>query len=312
MADLNNLLGELEAATSSDDATTVESIPEAPREDEEDLAPPPEVPPALEEAIRARDQTPFSPDFDDHKVLDIRGDDSGGENEEEDQDYAHLKRLWKQEMLCPDLLPYDTDLVSLQAELLEGQEESIDQLLERASSRESNVTSLIASVYQMDANRASYMLSDLLATRLTKIEDHPLHMREMVSRMSENEVRYPCIYHVSQISVGVLTSRLVQVSYLKGYGELLESHFNRSVLDHFPKKPWRKLDEPEMIDRPNMDRFVFCKALETVEINNHDPLSGEEQQSEFNIQEHQTGECLIVRYNAIRELVLEGKVEILL
>ena len=35
---------------------------------------------------------------------------------------------------------------------------------------------------------ARFMLSDLLRTRLWKIQEHPLHMLDMVDRLSGNEV----------------------------------------------------------------------------------------------------------------------------
>lgn len=108
------------------------------------------------------------------------------------------------------------------------------------------------------------------------------------------------------------TSIEIQVSYLKQYGELTEKHLKRTVLDHLPKDAWKKLDEPEMIDSPNLDAFVFCKCLETVEINNYDPLGDDDEDEEDGIQEHKAGACLIARYSAIRELVQEGKIEMLM
>lgn len=77
-----------------------------------------------------------------------------------------------------------------------------------------------------------------------------------------------------------------------------------------PKEAWRRLDEPDMIESPNLDEFVFCRVLETVEINNHDPL-GREEQDEFDTREYKADTSLIVRYGAIRELVLDGKIELL-
>lgn len=66
-----------------------------------------------------------------------------------------------------------------------------------------------------------------------------------------------------------------------------------------------------MIDSPNMDQFVFCKVLETVEIDNHDPLGDPDNEDEEGIQEHKAGSCLIARYSAIQDLVLAGKIEML-
>lgn len=99
---------------------------------------------------------------------------------------------------------------------------------------------------------------------------------------------------------------------MKDYGELLEKHLRRTVLDHLPKEAWKKLDEPEMIDTPNLDEFVFCKVLETVEIDNHDQKGNDDDEEDEGIQEHKAGSCLIARYSAIQELILKGKIEMLL
>lgn len=90
----------------------------------------------------------------------------------------------------------------------------------------------------------------------------------------------------------------------------MERHLRRTVLDHLPKEAWKTLDEPEMIDSPNMDEFVFCRVLETVAINNHDPLGDDEEDDD--VQEHKAGDCIIARYSAIRDLVIAGKIELLL
>ena len=114
-----------------------------------------------------------------------------------------------------------------------------------------------------------------------------------------------------------------QRSYLRQYGELLEKHYRRTVLDHLPKEAWKKLDEPDMIDSPDLEQFVFCRVVDTVSID----VSGEskvlnrdldeeddDEDDNFgdNIQEHAAGSYLIVMYKQIRDLVLEGKVELLM
>ena len=77
----------------------------------------------------------------------------------------------------------------------------------------------------------------------------------------------------------------------------MEKHFFRTVLNHMPKEAWKKLDEPDMIETPDFNRFVFCKTIEDVEI-------GE--------QYHGKGSCLIARYEAVQKLVMEEKMELLL
>ena len=98
---------------------------------------------------------------------------------------------------------------------------------------------------------------------------------------------------------------LFQVEFLKGYGQLLESHLRHTVLDHVSKEALKRLDEPEMIDQPDLDQYIFVKVKETSEIN-----SGTE--DEPFAQEHQAGTTLITRYSVVRELFGQGKVELVL
>ncbi len=80
-----------------------------------------------------------------------------------------------------------------------------------------------------------------------------------------------------------------------------------------------------MIDSPDLEQFVFCRVLETVQIDvagepnsldddGDDEEAANEEEDEFGdaVQEHQAGSCLIVMYKTVRELVLDGKVELLM
>ena len=89
-----------------------------------------------------------------------------------------------------------------------------------------------------------------------------------------------------------------QVAYLKQYGAMVERHLRRTVLDHFPQDVWKKLDEPEMIDEPDLDTYVFVQTKEHLTI----PDS---------LDSYKAGTSLIVRYSRIRDLFLQGKVELL-
>jgi hypothetical protein len=76
-----------------------------------------------------------------------------------------------------------------------------------------------------------------------------------------------------------------------------------------------------MIDSPDLKQFVFCRVVETVQIDvrgklgalNKD-LANNDDDDNFrdNIQEHAAGLYLIVMYKQIQELVLEGKVKLLI
>lgn len=76
-----------------------------------------------------------------------------------------------------------------------------------------------------------------------------------------------------------------------------------------------------MIDSPDLEQFVFCRVLETVQIDVtgapntlNDDMANDEDEDDFgdNVQEQQAGSYLIVMYRTVRDLVLEGKVELLM
>ena len=102
---------------------------------------------------------------------------------QQDEDYARLKAAWIRERLCPELLPYDQETISLELELIEGQEDTID-----AFTSTSNVDALINQIYRLDVERTKFVVSDLLTTRLNKLESHALYNRTLVDRMSDQEV----------------------------------------------------------------------------------------------------------------------------
>jgi predicted metalloprotease with PDZ domain len=124
---------------------------------------------------------------------------------------------------------------------------------------------------QLDVDRVKFVLSDYLTDRLSKIEAHPLYLREQVDRMSEGEV-----------------------AYLKQYGALLEHHLRHTVLDHIPEA-WQALDEPNMIDRPDYEAYHFWLVKETIDNGGI---------------EHDAGTCLIAKYKDMREHMRESKVEL--
>lgn len=271
MADLHNLLDKVNDALDDNEEEELESEEQPTQEVEdwnhcEEL----ELPAALEE-------------FEQKKLLHNDNEEEDVlEEEEEDASETHcyvkLKRLWQQELACPELLPLDEETIQEVSEELEQREQAVAELAEQAGDMEA----LLGSVLKVDTDRAKFMLSDLLRTRLWKIQEHPLHMRDLVDRMSESEVEF-----------------------LRGYGQLLESHLRRTVLDHVSKDAFKNLDEQAMIDRPNLEQYVFVKVKETSEIN-----SGTEE--EPSVQQHPAGTTLITRYSVVRDLFGQGKVELVL
>ena len=74
-------------------------------------------------------------------------------------------------------------------------------------------------------------------------------------------------------------------------------HLQANVLSHFPQEVWQRVDEPDMIDEPDLNAFVFARVIEPVVI------AGTPRQRE--------GACLVTRYARIRDFVLEGKLQLM-
>ena len=179
MADLNNLLAEL------DDSPDNEIISQPPIELEEEIDRDYEgVPDVLKAAQEFKNQYVDQDNADGGQFDDDLG---ATPDMAQDEDYARLKVAWIKELLCPELLPYDHETISLEQELIEGQEETIDTL---TSTR--NVDALMAHIYRLDVERTKFIVSDLLVTRLNKLEAHALHNRTMLDRMSDKEVSFVC------------------------------------------------------------------------------------------------------------------------
>jgi hypothetical protein len=175
-------------------------------------------------------------------------------------------------------LEYDTSVVEEIKALMEERQEWIDQITEEMANPNLDagdmaVQNLLANVAQVDLDRVKYVLACWMAERLAKIEAHPLHMRDKVDHLSDAEVEY-----------------------LKEYGSLLHEHLHQTVLDHIPQA-WQSLDEPNMIDQPDYDGYHFWLVNEMIGV---DDVEQEE------------GSTLVAKYTAMRDFMLENKVELLL
>jgi hypothetical protein len=106
----------------------------------------------------------------------------------------------------------------------------------------------------------------------------------------------------------------IQIEYLQLYGELFQAHLERTVTDHIPRSAWKELDSPDMIPRPDLDTFVFCKVIdpEGILLDDYQGIEIDFSQEEYSREHKNAGDILFVRYQTIREYVQEGKVELIL
>ena len=209
MADLDNVLDEIEINDPDDDQNRLYDEDEGESNIQEDTGGEPPrrsaVPSVLEAAAARRQQLEDNDlgigreerDYQDSQDGLEEGDEDG-EGRALDPDYEQLRTLWISELVCPELFPNNDEIVSVHADLLPEIEESIDELIQqsrqqRQSSRDGHASgelaSLMAQISKMDLDRTRFMLVDLARTRMAKIENHALHNRTLVDRMTEQEVR---------------------------------------------------------------------------------------------------------------------------
>lgn len=138
----------------------------------------------------------------------VDDDDDDDTSRNYNPDYEQLKALWTSELACPELLPHDSETIAQNINDLAEKEELVDILHQRSrmqgtsaggggrqSSRveqqgvSGELASLVAQITKMDLDRTRFMLVDLARIRMAKIENHALHNRTLVDRMTEEEVR---------------------------------------------------------------------------------------------------------------------------
>lgn len=90
--------------------------------------------------------------------------------------------------------------------------------------------------------------------------------------------------------------------FLTDFLQLLEGHLQTSVTDHFPQEAWRRLDEPEMIEEPDLDQYVMVRVLEDCTLR-----KGSEEARTLEAESN-----LIVKYREIRTFLESGALELIM
>ncbi|KAK8954903.1 hypothetical protein KSP39_PZI002670 [Platanthera zijinensis] len=193
-----------------------------------------------------------------------------------------LKRAWRNEKAAPEILHFEAGLVQRAREQIQLLEETLDEFTENRSD------DLVVSLYQMDLDRALFLLRSYLRIRLQKIENYLVHISKtnLWNRLSEQEQRFAkrCI-------------------------EIMEKHLEQSVLSRLPYgyqsmlKQSISSDEDDMVPEPQLDTFVFCKTKSDVGAFQLDD-TGEE------IVDLVADDLYVLRYKSIRGLVDGGRIDL--
>eukprot|EP01094_Clydonella_sp_ATCC50884_P028683 TRINITY_DN8686_c0_g1_i1.p1 TRINITY_DN8686_c0_g1~~TRINITY_DN8686_c0_g1_i1.p1 ORF type:complete len:195 (+),score=80.59 TRINITY_DN8686_c0_g1_i1:208-792(+) len=182
-----------------------------------------------------------------------------------------LKRVWQNEAFAPEILPFETQVVTEVRSLLSNQEQVIADL---ASS--DNFTS---NVLQMELDRVRYCLSSYLRCRLVKIEkfSHLIDEDEEVQELLAEE----------------------EVVYARKFSRLVHRHLKSSFLDALPRPFAGTRDLPVL--SVDVDKHVLCVVAEDI---------GDVQFDREDL-ELERGNMMLARYSHLRTFLFEDKVQLL-
>lgn len=142
-------------------------------------------------------------------------------------------------------------------------------------------------IIQTELERFKFLVRSFLRARVAKIDAHALH-------------------HLSDSSTKVRLSPS-ELQYATAHTSLLHAHYHSSFLSQFPTSLQRMDDTAggiSMVEGPDVDKAVFVRALKDVE----EPVYVEGTDTAF---EMRRGDVVVMRWSAIREVVMAGDVELI-
>lgn len=151
-----------------------------------------------------------------------------------------LKTAWRNEKAAPEILQFQAPLVKRAKEQIQLMEETVEEY------EESGMDPLTVSLYQMDLDRAQFLLRSYLRVRLQKLEKYMFYIwknESLWSRLSDPEKMFVqrCIDDME---------KHVQETVLSKLPDNYQSVRRQSVIS----------EEDDMVPEPQLDTFIACKA----------------------------------------------------
>ncbi|KAL9013898.1 MAG: hypothetical protein Q9173_001445 [Seirophora scorigena] len=141
-------------------------------------------------------------------------------------------------------------------------------------------------IVQTELERFKFLVRSFLRARIAKIDKYALYLLTnpaQSERLSPSERRYASSHQA-----------------------LLEAHYRSSFLAQFPAS-LQRLDDTaggiSMIEQPDVDKAVFLRALRNFE----EPIMVEGTDIDFELKR---GDVYVVRWSAVRDLVINGDAEL--
>ncbi|KAK9182169.1 hypothetical protein WN944_025312 [Citrus x changshan-huyou] len=151
-----------------------------------------------------------------------------------------LKTAWRNEKAAPEILQFQAQLVKRAKEQIQLMEETVEEY------EESGMDPLTVSLYQMDLDRAQFLLRSYLRVRLQKLEKYMFYIwknESLWSRLSDPEKMFVqrCIDDMEKHLQEIVLSKLP---------DNYQSVRRQSVIS----------EEDDMVPEPQLDTFIACKA----------------------------------------------------
>lgn len=151
-----------------------------------------------------------------------------------------LKTAWRNEKAAPEILQFQAPLVKRAKEQIQLMEETVEEY------EESGMDPLTVSLYQMDLDRAQFLLRSYLRVRLQKLEKYMFYIwknESLWSRLSDPEKMFVqrCIDDME---------KHLQETVLSKLPDNYQSVRRQSVIS----------EDDDMVPEPQLDTFIACKA----------------------------------------------------
>ncbi|XP_061360675.1 DNA replication complex GINS protein SLD5 isoform X1 [Gastrolobium bilobum] len=203
-------------------------------------------------------------------------------------DVVLLKRAWRNEKAAPEILRFESDLISRVREQIQLVEETVEENSTGGSDP------LSVSLYQMDLDRTLFLLRSYLRIRIQKIEKYMFHIQktdELWNRLSKEEKNF--------------TRRCTND---------LKQHLEENVLSKLPENYQSLLkqsvtsDEDDMVPEPRLDTFVLCRSKEYLTGIQLEDGPVDDRSKLF---EMEPDVLYFICYKSIKPLVESGKIDLL-
>lgn len=242
-----------------------------------------------------------------------------------EKDYTRLMTLWRNERCSPELLPFPTLLMNRMLRRVQEQIENIENISmgfyqdgaagvsqqPDESALGSNSDKLPLLCMEAELERVKFLIRSYLRCRMHKIDKYMLYLKQLE-------------YTDNGTTLKELLSEQELLYHSRHFASLLKL-FNSSVLRHMPPE-LQAVNDTEgsisMVDEPDWGKFVFLHVkVPSERALKEDPLLERNEYGKpcyiVTIQELNedveltVGGIYVMRYEVIRDLLRDGKVELI-